>query len=84
MKETMEMIQILDKNKKEAQKRIRQEKIRNQKKEQLTTKVLVALVIILFIITLGVLKNIMDRDYNNCIHSGKSADVCETYRSIDK
>ena len=84
MKETMEMIQILDKNKKEAQKRIKEEKVKAQKKEQLKTKVLVALVIILFIVALGVLKNIMDRDYNNCIQSGKSETVCQQMRSIDK
>ena len=84
MKETMEMIQILEKNKKEAQLRRIEQKKKEQKKEQIRTGILLALAIILFIVTLGVLKNIMDRDYNKCIQSGKSEAVCQQMRSIDK
>lgn len=87
MKETMEMIQILERNKKEAQKRKQKEReirIREQKKEQKKTGLLIALLIILLILSVGLLNKITKDDYNNCIKSGKSETMCSYLRSIDK
>jgi cytoskeletal protein RodZ len=89
MKETMEMIQILEQNKKEAQLRAKRQALiakqkKEQKKEQIKTGILLALLIISFILSVALLKKIMDRDYNNCIESGKSESVCSQMRSIDK
>lgn len=82
MKETMEMIQILEKNKKAAQ--IKRAKVKAQKKEQKKTGLLIALLIILLILSVGLLNKITKDDYNNCIKSGKSESVCSYLRSIDK
>ena len=82
MKERMEMIQILEKNKRAAQ--LRRANIKRQKKEQTKTAILLVLVIILLILSIGLLNKITKDDYNNCINSGKSESVCSQLRSIDK
>lgn len=84
MKETMEMIQILEQNKKAAQLRRIEAKKKEQKKEQKKTGLLIALLIILLILSVGLLNKITKDDYNNCIKSGKSETMCSYLRSIDK
>lgn len=89
MKETREMMKILEENKAKAQKREYERKIKEQQKQQQEkeakrTATLLVLTVILLILSIALLKNIMDKDYGKCIESGRSEQQCERYRSIDK
>lgn len=87
MKETMEMIEILSKNKAEAQKR---EAIRKQtekkakEKEQLKMGFIAVLAFILLVVIAIIGHNYLEDEYNKCMESGKSETTCNAIRSIDK
>lgn len=89
MKETMKMIQILDKRKREAQMRAERERLiikqkEAQKKEQLHMGIaaLIAFILLVVIVILG--HNYLENEYNKCMASGKSETTCNAIRSIDK
>ncbi len=91
MKETMEMIEILNENKKKAQMRdalrAKREKERKQKekeKEQLFYGIVAVLLFIILIAIFFIGNCYLNNEYNKCIAAGKSEAACEVVRSIDK
>lgn len=89
MKETKEMMEILSKNKREAQmraalKKQREEAQKAKEKEQLHCGIIVVLAFILLVVIAIIGHNYLEDEYNKCMASGKSETTCNAIRSIDE